>query len=382
MGTHWMVFVNWKTITAWKDNRRDERIHGSGYPYQYGSNSRRFLEIEPGDVLWIVTTPRFGARGQPTNKGRARPPAIMARLRVARLCCNGQIDNARDRPLCSGRLPDCSEPGVLAQGIHPSSDAWSILVVGEHDPEDPDPRHTTYPALYNMFGVLSELRFQTTRSETGLDDYLKWVEAGQYLSDAQLKRKSKGKHVVSPGPYSVFGSHFQSPRKLTPASAGAMNVFHDRAVMGKNVFFSYRWKDVDLIAQAQGRDRKSWIRELNTRLNNAGFNTWLDHHQLFAAEATNALLSEILKDAVHQSVLFTALLTPTYADSTWTRAEFMHARDQMANPVRRKQLSMLLLDAGGKPGRLNLDPAEVSALGPNPTPQQVADAVQHSFSDG
>ena len=80
---HWTIFVDWKTVIGWKQEMRDARAIRSGiYPYQYGSSQERFTDIKKGDVLWVFATPRYGKRGNAQATGRARPPAVMARLRV------------------------------------------------------------------------------------------------------------------------------------------------------------------------------------------------------------------------------------------------------------------------------------------------------------
>lgn len=302
MSTHWMTFINWSTIVGWKRRMLDAMPEGGVQPYQYSSNNLRFLQIKAGDVLWVVSTPRFGVRGKPTLHGRARPPAVMARLRITKMCCNRENELQRKKKgkksICrQGALDNCDAPGVLPGGIHQASDAWSIVAIGEKDPKKPNPLQVTYPILYNFFGVLHRLKFKTKHSEKGLGRYLKFVEGGQYLNDAQQKAKLAGKKVRDPGPYASLGQILQTLRRLTPEAAEAMDAFHERAVLGKRVFFSYKWTDLDRFARNSGQTREEWIRELNQKLEKAGYNSWLDHHQILTNQDIGGLLEEVLVDA-------------------------------------------------------------------------------------
>lgn len=382
MAKHWMIFVKWTTILRWKRRMLDAATHGGDYPYQYSSDNKRFLQIGPRDVLWLVTTPRFGARGKPTLRGRARPPAVMARLRVSKLCCNRTNEDLRmteqdKEPVCLGtQIPCCDEPGVLPEGVHPASGAWSIVAIGEKDPEDPKPLQVTYPVLYNFFGVLHALRFKIKGGETDLSKYLEFVEGGQYLSSAQREAKRSGKEVRNPGPYASLGQIFQTLRRLTPKAACAMNAAHERAVLGKRVFFSYSWADVESFAGDAGKTRAKWIREVNRGLDELGYSSWLDQHQILAEQDIGGLLEEVLSDAVRQSVVFVALLSESYGKTgSWTLNEWESAREQLANEKRKDLLVPIALDCGGDPGRLGLTRDDTLLLGRSPTPADVVQAI-------
>ena len=386
MCRHWMVFVNWGTVVGWKRSMRDAVAHGGVYPYQYSSDNVRFLQIKPGDVLWVVSTPRFDARGKPSMRGRARPPAVMARLRIQRMCCNHtnelrRIEVESKKPVClGGALPSCDDPAVLHEGVHPASDAWSIVAIGEKDPEkDPTPLQTTYPMLYNFFGILPRLKFETKHGETNLSEYLAFVAGGEYLSTAQREAKRAGKAVRDPGPYAALGQYLLTPRKLTPEAAQAMDLFHDRAVSGKRVFFSYKWADAERFAQNSGQSRMEWVRALNCKLDEVGYNSWLDHHQILADRDIGGLLEEVLSDAVQQSVMFVTLLSENYGTG-WTLEEWNRAQEQLANPKRKDKLLVIVLDCGGDPGRLGLTSNETQSISRSPTPDDVVQAITQGIA--
>lgn len=370
MASHWMVFVNWQTIVRWKQSIRNWSESGGIYPYQYSSDSKRFLLIKPGDVLWLVTTPRFGAGGKQSLRGRARPPAVMARLRVASVCWNRFCDKAKFMKPPEIRF--CDE--VLPDGVHPASDAWSIVVVGEKDPENPSPLQVSYPVLYNFFGVLRKLKFMTQKGETDFKSYLEFVEAGQYLSDIQRKAKLAGRKVVNPGPYAAFGQTLQTLRRLTPASAKVMNNAHKQAVLGKRVFFSYKWTDVEHLAKGQGQTRKEWVRELNNELDQAGWNSWLDHHQVLTDDDIGDLLEEILADAVSQSVVFVALLSENYGTG-WSLDEWQRAQKRLKNQKLKQKAMQLVLACGGDPERLGLTHEDTVQIGASVAPSDVVRAI-------
>ena len=376
--------MNWSTVVDWKASMRDAATRGGIHPYQYSSDGVRFLRIKPQDVLWVVSTPRFGRHGRPTRRGRARPPAVMARLRVARLCCNHAAEAARiadgRRPVCrSADVPYCDEPGVLDEGVHPASDSWSIVVIGEEDPPDPKPLQVTYPMLYNMFGVLHRLEFVTGRGQTNLHGYLEYVESGEYLSAAQKMAQRDGQPVRNPGPYARFGQLFQTLRQLEPAAADVMDAAHTRAVQGRRVFFSYKWEDVERFAGASGQTRTDWIRELDRRLDEAGYSSWLDHHQILDSGGMTGLLEEVLADAVRQSVVFVALLSDHYGTG-WTLREWNLASTQLSDDIRRDKMLPIVLDCGGDPMRLGLSTSDMVAVGPAPTPRRIVSAIDEAVT--
>jgi len=384
MSTHWMVFVKWPTIVEWKRSLRNASTQGGLYPFQYSSDNVRFLQIKPRDVLWLVTTPRFGAGGKSTFRGRARPPAVMARLRITKMCCNRAIELARanegKQPVCIGTsLPFCDEPDVLPEGVHPASDAWSIVAIGEKDPEKPEPLQVTYPVLYNFFGVLDQLKFETKRGETDLCDYLKFVKGGQYLNKEQQKARRDGRKVSNPGPYAPFGQIFQTLRKLTPEASGIMDGVHKRAVRGSRVFFSYKWEDVERFANDAGNTRSEWIQKLNLALEEAGYSSWLDGYQVLAEQGIGGLLDEVLADAVQQSVLFVALLSEHYGTG-WTLEEWNRAGEQLANERRQDQLLPIVLDCGGDPGRLGLTASDTVSIARSPQPGDVVRAIERGIA--
>ena len=332
---HWTIFVDWKTVIGWKQEMRDARATGSGiYPYQYGSSQERFTDIKKGDVLWVFATPRYGKRGNATATGRARPPAVLARLRVKAVCCH--------QPGCA----KCRELPPCDYRAHPSSSLWPILVIGEKDPEEetPDPYWETYPPLYNAFSVMRKLAFDTKGGETNLQALLERIEQGDEATWGTA------------GPYGGFGQSLQRLRKLSLSAAGEMDKLHRRAVEGRRVFFSYRWMDVEDLARKSGLDRRSWIGRLHHALEELEMVPWLDHHQLAPQGPDTGLLEELLSDAVRQATLFVAFATPSYgAPGSWSAAEWIHAGKQRQKVGTRslQQIPRLALLCGGDPALLD-----------------------------
>jgi hypothetical protein len=374
MKTHWMIYVKWHTIVKWKGRMDLDSEPGQReYPFQYASNGRRFREIKAGDVLWVVTNPRYSKTGRPVTYGRPIPIAVMARLRVRTVCCQGD-DTTR---VCGKKLPSCSNVPNLR--IHQASDrlVGDILVVGEADADDAGPLEVTYPPLYNIFGILDQLAFQNKRGNSNLDAYLTWVKSGNYWRTGVPEPGKDG-----PGPHWRLGQHLQSLRKLTPGAGTLLDGVHTSAVNGRRVFFSYRHADVKNLAEeaTPKRSMEQWMAALAEELKKKAFVSWLDKHQILDNGANIGLLDQTLRDGVRQAAFFVALITPDYAVSkrgqerNWTREEWESAGKQVTNPSRRNQLIRIGLLCGGDAGTLPKEPTD-RFVETKATPQAIARAI-------
>lgn len=160
--THWMIFVRWSTVADWKRSQRNMLAGDSGrggeLSYQYASDQPAFQQLEPGHVLWIVTTPRFEGAA-----GRARSPSVMARQRVEEVCCHmrEKLQKIRHRTgLKKGKTSErtirlCGELVDCRCDVSPASARWALLVCGEADRKgETDPLRVTYPPLYNAFSAM------------------------------------------------------------------------------------------------------------------------------------------------------------------------------------------------------------------------------------
>ena len=369
-----MIYVKWRTIVEWKRRMKPDREPGQReYPFQYASNGRSFREIKAGDILWVVTNPRFSKSGRPVTYGRSIPIAVMARLRVRTVCCQGH-DAAM---VCGRKLPSCSDVPNLR--IHQASDrlVGDILVVGEADAGDAAPLEVTYPPLYNIFGILGQMEFQKRRGNSNLDAYLTWVKSGNYWRTGVPE---PGKD--EPGPHWKLGQHLQSLRQLTPEAGALLDGVHKSAVTGRRVFLSYRHADVKNLAEAgtPKRSMEQWMAALSEELEKREFVSWLDKHQILDNGANIGLLDQTLRDGVRQAAFFVALITPGYAVSkrrqerNWTREEWESAGIQVANPSRRDQLIRIGLLCGGDAGILPKEPTD-RFMNTKTTPQAIARAI-------
>ena len=360
--THWMIFVRWSTVADWKRSQRDLLAGGAGrggeLPYQYGSDQPAFRRLQPGDVLWIVTTPRFDGAA-----GRARPPSVMARLRVKEVCCHMRekqqrirhkkgpkkgTDSCRTVRLC-GELKDCQCE------VSPASARWALLVCGEPDREgETEPLRVTYPPLYNAFSTMR----------------LVHPEAHERVQGGKAFRSSGG-------PYAHFGQKLFLLRKLSREAGDALGRLHRCAVENRRVFFSYRWADLQELARRAGLERQEWIRRLNWELEARHLAPWLDHHQLAPEGPNNAMLHEILSDAVHQATIFVALVTPGYGEEkSWSEQEWSFALDQVRDGETRRSHPMrcLALEVGGDLERLGVE-ASQGVTPEDPSPKGLAAAI-------
>ena len=352
MKNHWMIYVKWNTIVKWKRNMDHRSEPGQqNYPYQYASDGPRFRNIQVGDVLWVVTNPRFGKKGQPVIHGRSIPAAVMARLRVRSVCCQSK-DTSK---VCGKKLPNCANLHDLK--VHQASGkaVGDILIVGEEDVEDAGSLGVTYPPLYNIFGILDRLEFQNGKVSPNLSAYLSWVKGGNYW-----KKGAPVPEKRNPGPHWKLGQYLQSLRKLTLAAGSVLDDHHTSAVKGRRVFLSYRHADVKALAEAASPRRRmeQWMGELEKELEDEGFVSWLDKHQILDKGTNIGLLDQTLRDGVHQAALFVALITPSYGVSekrrgrSWTLEEWEFAGRQVNKPNRRDQLIRIGLVCGGEADKL------------------------------
>ena len=369
-----MIYVKWHTIVKWKRRTNLDSEPGQReYPFQYASNGRRFRKIKAGDVLWVVTNPRFSKTGQPVANGRSLPIAVMARLRVRIVCCQGN-DTTR---VCGKKIPSCSEVRNLR--IHQASDrlVGDILVVGEEDKDDARRLEVTYPPLFNIFGILDRLSFKNKRGVSNLNKYLAWVKSGNYRRTGVSE---PGKDY--PGPHWKMGQYLQSLRKLTPEAGSLLNGVHTSAVNGRRVFLSYRHADVRNLAEETNPkfSMEQWMEALTEELEKKDFVSWLDKHQIFDNNANIGLLDQTLRDGVRQAVFFVALITPGYAVSkkgqerNWTLEEWESAGKQVTNPSRRDQLIRIGLLCGGNTYTLPKEPTD-RFVETKATPRAIARAI-------
>ena len=139
---------------------------------------------------------------------------------------------------------------------------------------------------------------------------------------------------------------------------------------------------MDQIARNTGKTRIDWVRTLNNGLDQAGCSSWLDHHQILSTQEIGGLPDEVLKDAIHQSVVFGVLLSEHYG-SGWTLREWRRAEKQLANPKRKDKLLVIVLGCGGDPGRLGLTAKKVLlSIWRSPAPDEVVQAIDRAILEG
>lgn len=75
---HLTAYLSWETILKWKRRRQPDGSVAKTAPYAYGSDQvTLFHHACPGDILWIISAPRFSHY--------QLPPSLIARLAVTKV---------------------------------------------------------------------------------------------------------------------------------------------------------------------------------------------------------------------------------------------------------------------------------------------------------
>lgn len=300
----------WKTIENWKKYAREaadawvaeKAAAGSVksdpgyYPFQYGSDQERFMEMQIGDRLWVVSLPQF--------EGFCQPPSSIARL---------ELEGVYPNEACPVPVFYFSDRKYVAVGKH-----GRVI--------------DTYPPLYNIFDVLIDAEFEGGVKD--LSKYKAWLEKADFGAK---------------GPYYRLAQHFRTLRKLTPESGKRLNQKHRIAVDGRRIFLSYKASDFE------SPDKQKWLHQLVDVLEKKKILSWWDDHQMLGREEAWGkqanLIKALLDDGVQQATWFVALGTAEYGapgrtGRRWTLEEWSSAEVEVNNPRRRSQLRRLLIDFG------------------------------------
>ncbi len=321
---HLLVYVSWEVIRRWKRGRRPDRPVAADAPYAYGSAQIRLARLaRPGDVVWVLTAPRFA--------GYRLPPSLIARLQVA-------------------QVADRQTPAGLTAPIPPDFDPrWRYVVLAQ-----PPPASRYYP-LNNAYQTLLALTF------VGRAPTLRDCPHCQRLVTEQKRL------------YAGLPAHLQTVRHLTPGAGTALEAFARAVAEGQIVFLSYRRAEAAPLAMA-----------LVERLTGQGVACWWDHWMLPGRVARgdtridNDLLSAVLADGLRQSTWAVALVTPTFHRSRWTAREWTLAGEERDNPRRARPLRRIEVLLGGEAsGQADvvLPGAEV---GPNRLAAQLLAAIEEA----
>jgi hypothetical protein len=291
---HLLVYVSWDVIRRWKRGRRPDPPVAAAAPYAYGSAQVRLARLaRPGDVIWVLTAPRFA--------GYRLPPSLIARLQVA-------------------QVVDRQTPAGLTAPIPPDFDPrWRYVALAQ-----PPPASRYYP-LNNAYQTLLALTF------VGRAPTLRDCPHCQQLV-AEQKRL-----------YAGLPAHLQTVRHLTPGAGAALEAFARAVAEGQIVFLSYRRAEAAPLATT-----------LMEHLTDQGVACWWDHWMLPGRVARgdtridNDLLSAVLADGLRQSTWAVALVTPLFHRSRWTAQEWTLAGEERDNPRRTRPLRRIEVLLGGE----------------------------------
>jgi hypothetical protein len=308
---HLLVYLSWETIRRWKQDYPPGDQIGDKAPFAYGSDQARLGRLaRPGDVLWVLSSPRFA---------RYRlPPTLVARLQVE-------------------RLVDQRAPGkeVRLVNIPQPSAGWRYVVLADRE-------YSRYYPLNNAYSTLLSLSFAGGAPSLRDCPHCEQLVAG-------------GK-----GLYAGLPAHLQTIRQLAPGAETTLEAFAGAVAEGQVVFLSYRWSEATPLAM-----------RLAAHLSERGVACWWDQWmvpQCVAEEDIRLdrdLLSAALTDGIRQSTWMVALVTATYYTSWWTAYEWQRAGEEMNNPRRARPLRRAEVLLGGDTSRqadLVLAAAEADSL--------------------
>jgi hypothetical protein len=290
---HLLVYLSWETIRRWKrDYPAGGRRLDDKAPYAYGSDQVRLFRLaRPGDVVWVLSSPRFA---------RYRlPPSLIARLQVS-------------------QVVDQYEPGEVGVAVPPPSAGWRYVILAERE-------HSRYYPLNNAYSTLLGLTF---------------AGGAPSLRDCPHCERlvAQGK-----GLYAGLPAHLQTIRQVAPGAETALEAFAGAVAEGQVVFLSYRWAEASALAI-----------KLAERLSAQGVACWWDQWMVPDCVAEEGirlnrdLLAAALTDGIRQSTWMVALVTPTYYTKEWTAYEWQRAGEEMNNPRRARPLQRAEVLLGGQ----------------------------------
>jgi hypothetical protein len=287
---HLLVYLSWETVRRWKHDYPAGRMDDKA-PYAYGSDQARLFRLaRPGDVVWVLSSPRFAHY--------RLPPSLIARLQV-------------------NQVVDQYAPGEARVDIPPPSAGWRYVVLAERE-------HSRYYPLNNAYSTLLALTF------AGGAPSLRDCPHCELLV-------AQGK-----GLYAGLPAHLQTIRQVAPGAETALEAFAGAVAEGQVVFLSYRWSEASSLA----------IR-LAERLSEQGVACWWDQWMVPHCVAEEDirldrdLLSAALTDGIRQSTWMVALVTATYHTHWWTAYEWQRAGEEMNNPRRARPLRRAEVLLGG-----------------------------------
>ena len=258
-GKHWIKYVRWDVIQAWRHHAMRSSAGQLAYPFAYGSTEKAMPDIE-GGVLWLISAPRYGRYRM--------PPSLIARLDVRAVV---RPDSQAARSVDTAVLKH-------ARREHDRQQGWVALAQ----------RGTrAYLPLNNALHMLQQLSF------------LGRVER---LPEPGTTRPGPGRGI-----YSRIPMHFQQHRVVHPRSVHTLEDFAAAVRAGRRAFISYRWDDFD--------EDSRWLSALSDALEAGQVSCWWDRWHVPKQDKPieTRLLADILCDAVRQSSWFIALMRPAYS---------------------------------------------------------------------
>lgn len=288
---HWMVYLKWELLSAWKHRARGERTTTEAVPYAYGSAQVRLSAARRGDVVWVVTSPRF-------DQYRL-PPSLIARLNVQKV-----LDRTR--------LAD-SEVGTYVPGYFQKK--WRFVVLA-------DRAQSRYFPLNNAYAILKQLTF-TGNKKIAPENC---PHCQKFIANQEQF-------------YAGLPAHLQTVRRLQSGTEQALLDFAQKVQQGALIFLSYCRNEAS-----------TKVRELVEVLHQNGLYCWLDNLMIpQGVQVQEHRLSDVLSDGLRQSTLFLALVTPRYHQNKWTQREWQAAQSELNHARRRRAFHCVELLLGGEP---------------------------------
>lgn len=272
---HYIAYVKWDLILDWKKdeiskNRFDKENQIK--PYAHGTSSNGAVNIKKGDILWVITIPKYGVYSS--------YPSLNARFVID--------ENINQESAAGTEKLNKIPPYIRAYRDPKTGKRWKYVLIGKE-------KGSKYFPINNVYNLL-------------ITTILK-------MKSKAIEKKTAGKGL------GYIGQHFQPIRLLDEEYGNDFMDYADRITKSDSLFISYR----------RGKGVKT-VKTIVEMLLKEKINCWIDINRMpqYTSDEENEkaeiYFNLTLKKAISESRGFLALRRTDYYQSKWTRKEYILAK--------------------------------------------------------